>query len=151
MDQLHSERVASESRTSEHVQRRVFWRRATYLQSTAEDYLRFAQMLANGGILNREQAAQSGDRAVDGEQSGRRDAPLLAGQDRGSSSAPWRTQSLSGRVSRREASAWAGTFGTLFWIDPKEKLVMILMIQSAPANNALRREFENSVMQSIVR
>ena len=37
------------------------------------------------------------------------------------------------------------------WIDPKEKLVMILMIQSAPANNALRRDFENAVMQSIVR
>ncbi len=35
------------------------------LQSTADDYLRFAQMLANGGILNRQQAAQCEDRAVD--------------------------------------------------------------------------------------
>ena len=54
------------------------------------------------------------------------------------------------RVSAR-SFGWVGTFGTLVWIDPKEKLVMILMIQSAPANNSLRRDFENAVMQSIVR
>jgi len=54
------------------------------------------------------------------------------------------------RVSARSFGL-GGTFGTQVWIDPKEKLVMILMLQSAPANNSLRRAFENAVMQSIVR
>jgi len=54
------------------------------------------------------------------------------------------------RVSARSVGL-GGTFGTQVWIDPKEKLVTILMIQSAPANEALRRDFEEAVLQSIVR
>jgi CubicO group peptidase (beta-lactamase class C family) len=45
---------------------------------------------------------------------------------------------------------WDGAFGTHFWVDPKEKIVGILMIQTDNPNRQLDRDFENAVMQSIV-
>ena len=43
---------------------------------------------------------------------------------------------------------WDGAFGTHFWVDPKEKVVGILMVQTS--NQELMRDFENAVMQAIV-
>jgi CubicO group peptidase (beta-lactamase class C family) len=45
---------------------------------------------------------------------------------------------------------WDGAFGTHFWVDPKEKVVGILMIQTNNPNRELDRDFENAVMQAIV-
>ena len=45
---------------------------------------------------------------------------------------------------------WDGAFGTHFWVDPKEKVVGILMVQTDNPNRQLDRDFENAVMQSIV-
>ena len=43
---------------------------------------------------------------------------------------------------------WSGAFGTHFWVDPKEEIVAILMIQT-PIRE-MRPEFENAVMQAII-
>jgi CubicO group peptidase (beta-lactamase class C family) len=43
---------------------------------------------------------------------------------------------------------WSGAYGTHFWIDPKEKIVGILMTQTA--NQEIRPDFENTVMQAIL-
>lgn len=43
---------------------------------------------------------------------------------------------------------WDGAFGTHFWVDPKEKVVGILMMNNP--NRELDRDFENAVMQAIV-
>ena len=45
---------------------------------------------------------------------------------------------------------WDGAFGTHFWVDPKEKLVGLLMIQTDNPNRQLDRDFESAVMQAIV-
>ena len=45
---------------------------------------------------------------------------------------------------------WDGAFGTHFWVDPKEKIVGVLMIQTDNPNRQLDRDFENAVMQAIV-
>jgi CubicO group peptidase (beta-lactamase class C family) len=43
---------------------------------------------------------------------------------------------------------WSGAYGTFFFVDPKEKVVAVLMTQtSTPGLNA---DFETAVMQSIV-
>lgn len=47
-------------------------------------------------------------------------------------------------------NGWDGAFGTHFWIDPKEKLVGVLMVQTDNPNRQLDRDFENAVMQAIV-
>ena len=43
---------------------------------------------------------------------------------------------------------WDGAFGTHFWVDPKEKVVGLLMIQTS--NPKIWRDYENAVMQAIV-
>jgi CubicO group peptidase (beta-lactamase class C family) len=45
---------------------------------------------------------------------------------------------------------WDGAFGTHFWVDPKEKIVGILMVQANNPNPELDRDFENAVMQALV-
>lgn len=46
------------------------------------------------------------------------------------------------------AFGWSGAYGTHFWVDPKERLIAVLMIQTPIAE--MRPEFENAVMPSIV-
>ena len=47
---------------------------------------------------------------------------------------------------------WAGNAGTLFWIDPKEDLIAIYMIQvSANDRIMLRNQFRTMVQASIIR
>ena len=45
---------------------------------------------------------------------------------------------------------WGGAYGTNFWIDPKEKVVGVLMIQMQGGSTETRRDFQNAVMQSII-
>jgi CubicO group peptidase (beta-lactamase class C family) len=45
---------------------------------------------------------------------------------------------------------WDGAFGTHFWVDPREKVVGILMVQTNNPNRQLDRDFENAVMQALV-
>jgi CubicO group peptidase (beta-lactamase class C family) len=45
---------------------------------------------------------------------------------------------------------WDGAFGTHFWVDPKEKIVGILMVQTNTSTGGLDRDFENAIMQAIV-
>ena len=47
---------------------------------------------------------------------------------------------------------WAGNAGTLFWIDPAEKLIALYMIQVGDAERiALRNQFRSLVEQAIVK
>ena len=43
---------------------------------------------------------------------------------------------------------WSGAFGTHFWVDPKEKIVAVLMTQTP--NQDARLDFETAVMQAIM-
>ena len=119
------------------------------LASTAEDYLQFAQMLLNGGQLNGKRLLAP--RTV--EMMGSVHAPdTLQGRPKGEG------YGLSMRVVNDPVArntflspgsfGWSGAYGTHFWIDPKEKIVAILMIQTP--NNEMRADFENAVMYALV-
>ena len=121
------------------------------LLSTAEDYARFAGMLANGGEGNGHRLLSPTTvemmRSVfvpdtlPGRQPGRgyglsvqvTSDPIAAGQ----------------RVSKG-SFGWDGAYGTHFWIDPKEKIVGIMMIQTDNPNRQLDRDFESAVFQAVV-
>jgi CubicO group peptidase (beta-lactamase class C family) len=45
---------------------------------------------------------------------------------------------------------WDGAFGTHFWVDPKEKIVGVMLIQTTNSDRQLDRDFENAVMQAVV-
>ena len=54
----------------------------------------------------------------------------------------------AGRRESNGSFGWDGAFGTHFWVDRKEQLVGLLMIQEPVGQ--LSRDFENAVMQAIV-
>ncbi|HEY7336102.1 MAG TPA: serine hydrolase domain-containing protein [Bryobacteraceae bacterium] len=127
----------------------VYFSGAGGLSSTAEDYEQFAQMLANGGQLNGKRLLSP--KTVDLMSSVH--APdTLPGR------APGRSFGLSVQVVNNAVAAnyrvsdgsygWDGAFGTHFWIDPKEKVVGILMVQTS--NQEVMRDFENAVMQAML-
>lgn len=124
---------------------------ASGLHSTAGDYWRFCQMLANGGIL-------AGQRIL-----GPRTVTLMAedhlgegvqfrpGQgfglgvavikDRGRATFPYSVGSYY----------WGGSQGTLFWVDPAEQLIGVLMVQARPRPGLqLRERFATMVYSAIV-
>ena len=47
---------------------------------------------------------------------------------------------------------WDGTYGTRFWVDPKDEMAVVFLIQSpaGPVVGGIHRDFETAVMQSIV-
>ncbi len=121
------------------------------LYSTIQDYAVFAQMLLDGGQWNGKRLLSP--RTVD----------LMASvfvPDTVAGRAPGRGFGLSVQVISDPIAAgqrvsagsfgWDGAFGTHFWIDPKEKIVGIMMIQTANSNRQLDRDFESAVMQAIV-
>jgi len=119
------------------------------LASTAEDYFQFAQMLLNGGQLNGKRLLVP--RTV--EMMASVHAPdTLQGRPRGEG------YGLSMRVVNDPVArntflsqgsfGWSGAYGTHFWIDPKEKIVGVLMTQTS--NQEVRPDFENAVMHALV-
>ena len=123
------------------------------LWSTPEDYLQFAQMLVNGGQLNGKRLL--GPRTVDLMGSNHL-GDLYAKASAARTGMGW---GLSVEVvvdpvaANRRTSAgsfgWDGAFGTHFWVDRKEQIAGILLIQQG-VQAQLNRDFENAVMQAII-
>lgn len=124
------------------------------LSGSTADYLRFSQMLLNGGqldgvrLLSRKTVELMTADAV---------APLDLGNYAGDQVLKGYGFGLGVRVRRSTGEngwmgsvgdyGWAGALGTYFWIDPKEQLVGIVMIQTR--NTKLRMEYPNLVYQAI--
>ena len=45
---------------------------------------------------------------------------------------------------------WGGAAGTTFWVDPKEALIGLFMVQSLPHRTRLRSEFKVLTYQAMV-
>ena len=122
------------------------------LVSTAEDYFHFAQMLANGGQHNGKRLLSPHTVEL---MSSNHVGEMFVGQlgrppGMGFGFAVEVVVDAIKADSRRSNGSfgWDGAFGTHFWVDPKEKMVAVLMIQTP--NRTLRADFENAVMQAIV-
>jgi CubicO group peptidase (beta-lactamase class C family) len=114
------------------------------LVSTAPDYLRFCQMLLNGGELEgvrvlspqtvkamTTNALPPGIRIFGGDEVGSR-----AGTDFGLGFAIRANPVHSWVPGAVGSFSWAGYWGTYFWIDPAEKLIGLQMIQATPGSKA---------------
>ena len=122
------------------------------LWSTARDYLRFQQMLANGGelsgrrLLSPESVAMMASNQV---------GDLFARASKGVKGMGFGyTVSVVldpvAAKSQRSAGAfgWGGAAGTLSWTDPAEELAGVIMLQQ-PFGPA-RRDFETAIRQAII-
>lgn len=123
------------------------------LVSTAADYVRFQQMMLNGGeldgvrLLGRKTVEQMFTNHTG-------DLPLwLSGPGMGFGlgysvvldRAVAETSDTEGSVS------WGGAFATIFWIDPAEELIAIMLTQVRPYTHiSIRQNFHNVVNQALV-
>jgi CubicO group peptidase (beta-lactamase class C family) len=128
--------------------RNVYFRGSGGLYSTAEDYIPFGMMLANGGELNGKRLLSRKTvemmRAV-------HVPDTLPGRPAGEGFG------LSVRVVTNHAQrntmlsdgtfGWTGAQGTHFFVDPKEELTGVLMVQTSIQE--VMRDFEDLVAQSV--
>lgn len=119
------------------------------LFSTAEDYMQFAQMLLNGGQLNGKRLLAP--RTVEVMRTAFIPDTLpgrAAGEGYGLSVRVVTNPAARGTFLSQGSYGWSGAFGTHFWIDTKEKIVGVLMSQTA--NQEVRPDFESAVMHAIL-
>lgn len=130
--------------------------------STVEDYLKFAQMLLNGGALDGVRILSPSTirlMASDhvGERRGNPMSPgeLLLGSQGYGFGLGFLVRQAPGLAAVLGAPGhfmWAGYGGTYFWVDPAERLTAVLMTQApGPSRVAYRRLFMNLVYQAIER
>jgi CubicO group peptidase (beta-lactamase class C family) len=120
------------------------------LVSTIDDYSHFAQMLANGGELNGRRLLSP--RTVKLMSSVHIPYTLpgrTLGEGYGLSVRVMQDAIVGNHRVSDGSFGWSGAYGTHFWIDPKEDIVAVMMIQT-PIRD-MRPEFENAVMQAIVK
>jgi len=129
---------------------RVYFMGSGGLIATAEEYLKFGQMLLNGGELNGKRLLSP--RTVD-YMAAVHIPDTLPGRPVGEAyglSVRVVNHGVRGGSRLSDGSyGWSGVYGTHFWVDPKEEIVAILMTQTSVRE--MRPEFENAVMQAIVK
>jgi CubicO group peptidase (beta-lactamase class C family) len=131
------------------MSRNVYFRGSGGLYSTAEDYIPLGMMLASGGELN-------GKRLL-----GRKTVEMMsaahvkytlpgrpAGEGYGLSVRVVTDHAVRGTMLSDGTFGWTGAQGTHFFVDPREELVGVLMVQTS--NGEIQREFEDLVAQSVV-
>lgn len=118
------------------------------LSSTAYDYAIFLQMLLNKGKYNGKQII------------GRRTAELmvspqlnpgLLGNDNFSLGFQIQSEKSANLKMRNKGSfSWGGYYGTTYWADPKENLIVLIMTQHTPNSNGyVAGRIENIVYGSL--
>ena len=126
----------------------VYFRGSGGLFSTAEDYVPLGMMLANGGELNgkrllsRKTVEMMSAAHVPDTLPGR-----PAGEGYGLSVRVVTNHAARGTMLSDGTYGWTGAQGTHFFVDPKEQLVGVLMVQT-PIQE-MQREFEDLVAQSV--
>jgi CubicO group peptidase (beta-lactamase class C family) len=129
--------------------------------STATDYLRFGQMLLNGGELDGARVmSRSTIKLMASDHLGTRiAAPFQPGElllgtpgyTFGLGFAVRQGDGVAGVPGSAGEFMWAGYAGTYFWVDPKEELVGVYMTQApSPIRAYYRKMFKSLVYQALV-
>jgi len=123
------------------------------LVSTVRDYARFAQMLLNGGVLDGARllspktielmtASHTGDLPPSGLIGG--------GAQFGLGFRVVTDVAVTQTLGSNGSYGWSGIYGTNFWVDPKEQLVAIVMVQRYPGS-PVASAFTPLVYQALVK
>jgi CubicO group peptidase (beta-lactamase class C family) len=124
------------------------------LVSTAMDYARFAQMLLNGGKLDRERII--GPKTLELMTSDhlapsvKVESPLIPpGHGFGLGFAVRRERGMAHYPGSVGQYFWGGRGGTQFWVDPKEQLFALLMVQAPGQREYLRVQLRDLVYAAV--
>jgi CubicO group peptidase (beta-lactamase class C family) len=109
------------------------------LCSTTRDYLRFAQMLANGGALGDERLLEQ-ETIEEMTSDQLKDIPSSGGFQFG----------LGVWIDGQGRYGWGGAAGTRFWVDPKHKVIGLFMVQIKPYRGAnYERQMKSLVYRAL--
>jgi len=121
------------------------------LSSTAEDYLRFEQMLLNKGTL-------FGNRIISPESvatmSSNQVGNLYQGKGKDSGAGFGYTVEVlldpeaAKKARGKGAFGWGGAFGTSSWTDPTNEITAVLLVQQP--TKVVLADFENAIRQAII-
>jgi CubicO group peptidase (beta-lactamase class C family) len=140
--------LAKQQMPNDTMSRNVYFRGSGGLYSTAADYIPLGMMLANGGevngtrLLSRKSVEMMSAVHVPDTLPGR-----PAGEGYGLSVRVVTNHAARGTMLSDGTYGWSGAQGTHFFVDPKEQLVGVLMVQTS--NQEIIRDFEDLVEQSI--
>jgi CubicO group peptidase (beta-lactamase class C family) len=148
--------VIDRPKTSDFSNNVTFFSGGGGLVSSALDYLRYSQMMLNGGELNgsrilspttidlmtRDQLSQSARLAYSSRPGITDDVSFGLGFG-------LTVKSPKIRSGSKGTYRWAGIAGTDFWIDPKEDLTAMILVQIMLSPPDLRNEFKTLVYQAI--
>lgn len=124
------------------------------LLSTTSDYLKFCQMLLNGGSFNNTKIITSETIALMKEDHsvGLKYKKLIFGKKKGFGLGFEVVKENDTKFGSKGTFGWGGMFGTYFRIDPVENMVFIYMTQSFETYNLkLSDKFRSLVYESIIK
>lgn len=154
--------VSDRPESSNFVNRQTFESGGGGLISTAADYMRFSQMVLNGGELDGERIIGSktleymtqnhlpGIFGDHGQHPGNQLPGFANGTGFGLGFAVAEDQTAVGGIGSDGEYYWGGAAGTIFWIDPVEELIGIVMIQHMNVQIPLRATFKALTYGAIV-
>jgi len=148
--------VIDRPKTSDFANNVTFFSGGGGLVSSAMDYLRYSQMMLNGGeldgirilspttidLMTRDQLTQSARLGYDPR-------PGIIGDVSFGLGFGLAVKAPRVRSGSKGSYRWAGIAGTDFWIDPKEDLTAMILVQMMGYPPALRNEFKTLVYQAI--
>ena len=148
--------VIDRPKTSDFANNVTFFSGGGGLVSSAMDYLRYSQMMLNGGeldgirilspttidLMTRDQLTQSARLGYDPR-------PGIMGDVSFGLGFGLAVKAPRVRSGSKGSYRWAGIAGTDFWIDPKEDLTAMILVQMMGYPPALRNEFKTLVYQAI--
>ena len=129
--------------------------------STAGDYLRFIQMLLNGGVLDGQRIMSrstiklmTSDHLATVVSNPQQPGLLLLGSNGytfGLGFAVRLQDGIAGVPGSAGEYMWAGYAGTFFWVDPKEQIVAVYMTQApSPMRAYYRKQIKQLVYQALI-
>ncbi|HJS06478.1 MAG TPA: serine hydrolase domain-containing protein [Pirellulales bacterium] len=126
------------------------------LVSTSDDYVRFCQMLLNGGeldgkrLLKPDTVKQMTTNQIGDLQPWIGSHGLQFGYGFGIVGEPTNETTAAKEPATPGTYSWGGIFGTYFFVDPQKKLVGLLMMQIHPNDHiSLRQDFQRLVYDAL--
>jgi len=154
--------LVDDPRQSSYVGTRTYFSGAGGLVSTAADYLRFCQMLLNGGELDGVRILGPRTLALMtlNHLPGGKDLATMAqnagetsreGQGFGLGFAVLLDQTVAQIIGTPGEYYWGGAASTAFFVNPKEELIMLFLTQLRPSSTyPIRRELRQTIYSAVV-
>ena len=121
------------------------------LISTADDYWLFAQMLLNGGELDgKRYLAPNTIDMMRGDRLKKPTYPFYPGSGFGLNVAVYTTPEEAMYPVSPGEYFWSGIASTLFWIDPEEELVVVMLTQYLPFNSPHYRDMMHRLVHAAI-